>query len=326
MYRKGNRGLVLRLVILLFLLLVLLFSVFQIVRHLKPAPKKEVVLHDPKTVVYEGEEYYPRYDIETLLVMGIDKDGPVCDSGSYNNDGEADALILLVIDHTQECIHMLNLNRDTMAQIPVLGLGGERAGTIYGQLALSHTYGSGLEDSCENTVTAVSDLLGGVRIDHYLAMNMDAVAAANDAIGGVPVTVTEDFSRTGSGIPMGETTLYGQQALDYIRYRKGVGDELNVSRMERQSQYVDSFVRTLKTAMENGTVSGMTLYAKTADYIVTDCTANTLATMLDRYGEYELKQIESLPGENKKGGVYMEFYPDQAAVERLVMGLFYEPK
>ena len=67
-------------------------------------------------------------------------------------------------------------------------------------------------------------------------MNMDAIATMNDAVGGVKVTVTEDFSKVDPTIPMGEAILRGQQAINYVRTRKNVGDQLNLSRIERQKE------------------------------------------------------------------------------------------
>ena len=127
------------------------------------------------------------------MVAGIDEYGPVVSSESYNNSGEADMVSLLIFDETNETIHMLSLNRDTMLEIPVLGIGGKQAGTIHGQLALAHTYGSGLEDSAKNLRDTVSDFLYGLNINYYVTMNMDAISVLNDAVGGVRVTVADDF-------------------------------------------------------------------------------------------------------------------------------------
>ena len=133
-----------------------------------------------------------------------------------------------------------------MTDVPVLGIGGRPAGSVYGQLALAHTFGTGLEDSCDNTVKAVSDLLLGAPIDHYMALNMDAIPIANDAVGGVTVKVTDDFSAIDPSLPMGEVTLRGEQATTFIRTRKGLGDQLNLSRMQRQKVYMEGFLEALR--------------------------------------------------------------------------------
>ena len=51
-----------------------------------------------KTIVRNGVEYFPRQDITVMLVMGIDQEGPVQDSGYYRNEGAADVVMLLIFD------------------------------------------------------------------------------------------------------------------------------------------------------------------------------------------------------------------------------------
>ncbi|MBP3633288.1 MAG: LCP family protein [Oscillospiraceae bacterium] len=279
-----------------------------------------------KTITRNGVDYFPRQDIDVFLMMGIDRYGPVVSSGSYNNDGESDTVLLVVFDQKDETTHVINLNRDTMVQMPVLGIGGRQAGTTYGQLALAHTYGSGLEDSCENTIRTVSDLLYGITIDHYISMNMDAVATLNDAVGGVTVYVTDDFSGTDAQIPMGKTTLRGQQAVDYVRLRMDVGDQLNLSRMERQKDYIESFLQAFLAKLEENSTFTLETYDAVSDYIVTDCSGTVLSSVIERYADYTLAEPVSLKGENKLGERYMEFYADEAALEELVLDLFFVEK
>lgn len=279
-----------------------------------------------KTITRDGIEYFPRQDITVFMILGIDQEGPVQASESYNNHGAVDAVNLLIFDETAQECRVLALNRDTMLEMPVLGLGGKPAGTYYGQLALSHTYGTGLEDSCENTRTAVSDFLYGLYIDYYVAMNMDAIAIANDAVGGVTVNVTEDFSRVDTTIPLGVVTLQGQQALSYVRTRQNLGDQLNLSRMERHEEYVRGFLEALQTKLNEVDTFALELYEQVSDYVVTDCSANTLSMALDRYAEYEIVEMVSPAGENVRGQEYYEFYTDEQALDQLILRLLYEPK
>ena len=313
--------------IILVLIVVFIYSGLQILESAVFYKDGEVSAPvETKTVVRDGVSYFPRQDIDVFLLMGIDRFGPVEGSASYNNDGESDTVLLLVFDQKEQCLRVLNLNRDTMVDMPVLGIGGRQAGTTYGQLALAHTYGSGLEDSCENTIAAISGLLHGISIDHYVSMNMDAIAILNDAVGGVPVTVTDDFSMTGSDIPLGETVLHGDQAVEFVRIRMNVGDQLNLSRMDRQKVYMESFLQAFHKKLEESTTFVLDTYETVSDYIVTDCSGTVLSSVIERYADYELKDVISLEGENKRGDTYMEFYADEEALEKLVLELFYAPK
>ena len=312
-------GLVLLLLIIYSGLQILESTVFQSTQsHGTTAPKK--------TVIYNDVEYFPRQDITTMLVMGIDEEGPVTDSGSYRNSGEADMIALLVLDQTNETYSILCLNRDTMVDMPVLGVGGTVAGSLYGQLALSHTYGSGLQDSAENTRETVSNLLNGITIDYYVAMNMDAIAILNDGVGGVTVTVTDDFSAVDESIVMGEMTLHGEQALSFVRSRSGVGNQMNLSRMERQKEYMRGLAGALGAKLDESDSFVTDVYEAMEPYMVTDCSLKAANGLLQRCAGYELVEIVSPEGENVRGKEYYEFYLDEEKHMEQVLRLFYAEK
>ena len=279
-----------------------------------------------KTLIRNGVAYYPRQDITVLLVMGIDQKGPAVDSGSYNNAGDADAVMLVIFDESKECYSILTLNRDTMVNMPVLGLGGKQAGTRYAQLTLSHTYGNGLADSCENTKKTVSDLLYGLRIDYYVSLRMDAIGLLNDAVGGVTVEVVDDFSAIDSTIPLGRVTLNASQALTYLQTRKGLSDQMNVTRMQRHEAYMQGFVQALQRKLELSDYFAMDAYHLVEPYVVTDCPTNVLAGMVNRFREYTFRDVLIPEGENVRGETYMEFYLDEEKLDELIIELFYEPK
>jgi len=96
----------------------------------------------------DGVWYAPKQGQETMLLIGLDKMDPLKQSEGYNNNTQADFLLLAVFDDIEEKVHVLHINRDSMAEIPVLGVDGQPAGSVTGQLALAYTYGSGLNDSC----------------------------------------------------------------------------------------------------------------------------------------------------------------------------------
>ena len=227
---------------------------------------------------YNGTAYARREDLETVLLLGVDKFEGETPEGYINNQ-QADFLLLLVMDKENETCTPIQLNRDTMTQIQILGVTGEPAGTFTGQLALAHTYGSGEEDSCVNTVLAVSNLLYGMEIDHYVSLTMDGVALLNDLVGGVTVEVLDDFSGTDDSLVQGETvTLKGQQALTYVRSRGGLEDSSNLHRMERQRQYLSALQQQLKAAVQQE--DGFTLDAllQLNEYMVSDCTVEQLSS------------------------------------------------
>lgn len=275
-------------------------------------------------IKYKGEDYKLKDGIETVLILGLDKfEGG--DDDSYNNDKQADFLMLLVIDHDNSSCTALHINRDTIAEMDILGVAGDKVGTVSKQIALAHTYGNGKEVSCRNTAEAVSDLLMNIQIDHYVSLTMDAVSVYNDFIGGVEVTVLDDFSGIDDVLIKGEkVTLTGEHALNYVRTRYGLDDSSNSQRMVRQRQYIEAvYEKTLKS-LENDSSFAVKAGAKLADYIVTDYTGNGLQELAEQIKDYQFVEICELEGRNIKGEKHMEFYPDEDSVQETVVRLFYE--
>lgn len=289
------------------------------------AVEADVPVDGREITYYNGTAYAKREDLETVLLLGVDKFEGETPEGYLNNQ-QADFLLLLVMDKQHETCTPIQLNRDTMTEIQILGVTGEPAGTFTGQLALAHTYGSGEEDSCENTVLAVSNLLYGMEIDHYVSLTMDGVALLNDLVGGVTVEVLDDFSGIDESLVQGETvTLQGQQALTYVRSRGGLEDSSNLHRMERQRQYLSALQQQLKQASQQD--SGFTLDAllQLNEYMVSDCTVNQLSDLGDSLAAYQVSDILTTPGDAQEGEEFMEFTVDEAALQQLVMDVFYEP-
>lgn len=272
---------------------------------------------------YAGETYKLKDRVETMLLLGLDayeNEG----GDAFTNDKQADFLLLLVMDNATGVCKAIHINRDTMAQVDVLGVAGDRVATAQKQIALAHTYGNGREVSCRNTANAVSHLLG-VEIDHYLSVTMDAVAVFNDLVGGVSVDVLDDMTAMDPALIQGQTvTLSGSQALTYVRARYGLEDPTNAHRMQRQKQYLEALYERARQCMAADETFVSHAALTLADYMVSDCSGNRLESMLSRFAENRLETIYSPEGRSVAGQQFMEFYPDAASVEQIVIDCFYE--
>ena len=324
MKRSNRRGNPVILIAILILVPVFILSGLQFLESTGLFDKHQDAPIDSKTIVRDGVSYYPRQDITVILLSGIDTTGPMVDSGSYNNDGQADMVTLLIFDRTNKKLDVLALNRDTMLDIPVLGVTGKEAGTVNAQLALAHTYGTGLKDSSQNLSKAVSNFLYGVQIDYYITMNMDAIGILNDAVGGVEVEITEDFSAIDPTMT-GKVKLNAQQAQIYLQTRRGLGDQLNTSRMQRQEKYMRAFLTALQSKTELDADFLTNLYDSVSPYMVTDCSVKVLSTLSKRFEGFTLGQIITLKGENK-AGQYMEFHVDEDHKDEVILKYLYAPK
>lgn len=274
---------------------------------------------------YEGKWYQKKDNLELFLFMGVDEAGAQVDSESYNNLNQADFLLLAVLDREAKSYTLLHINRDTMADIPVLSVTGDPMGTIYGQLALAHTYGSGLKDSCRNTVDAVSAYLYNTPINHYGALSMAGIPILNDAVGGVTVTIEDDFSKVDPSMEMGkELTLSGKQAEYYVRYRKDVADNSNLNRMKRQRDYINAWIQEAENLYSADESMLLKTLLALSDYLVSDLTANQMSKLAQDLQDYDYQGIVTIEGEAKKGEEFMEFYTDEEQLQSVIIQLFYE--
>ena len=282
---------------------------------------------DVETGSMETTEAAPQLkkDLTTILIMGLDKYQAPVDAMGYLNDQQADFLMLAVIDRETETCDVLHLNRDTMTTIRRLGIGGGEAGKFEGQLALAHTYGSGGSDSCLNTVRAVSDLLQGIKIDHYLAVTMDGVGALNDLAGGVSVEVLDDMTSIDPALVQGQTVrLQGEQALLYVRSRGGLADSTNLHRMERQRQYLSALYSQLMEKMRENEDFLTSSLSKLTGYFKSDCTVNQLSDLGQLLSKCTLNPFLIIDGEAVKGEEFMEYYVDSDDLDQIIQKLFFK--
>lgn len=275
-------------------------------------------------VYYKDEEYLPKGNLYTLLIAGTDNQGKVVEK-EYNNAGQCDFIALLIMDRSSKTYKILEINRDTMTNVPVLGLQGNKTDTIYAQIALSHSYGDGLQTSCKNVKNAVSDYLYGIEIDDYMIFNVDAIGLLNDAVGGVEVTLDEDFTEYDKSMKKGITLrLSGEQAIIYTRRRKDVGNNTNESRMSRQENYIKVFVPIAKAAMDEDQQIAVEIFETLEEYMVTSINKSQFGGLANKMYSYESQGFVTIDGESVKGEEFMEFYPDENDLKAKVIDLFYK--
>ena len=283
-----------------------------------------------KIIEHDGVKYVLRDGVETFLVMGLDKTVGDVSSDSYNNNQQADFLMLMVFDNNAKSYSMLHINRDTMVDIEVLGVAGNKVDTVKKQIALAHTYGNGGSVSNSNTARSVSKLLYGVKVNHYMSFTLDSVEIMNDLVGGITLEVLEDFAGVEGAerFVKGETlTLTNEEALLYVQHRQKLTDSSNATRMERQSQYIDALrTEVTKRAEEDNTFLA-TAIIKMADRMSSDCSSNRLEEIGKMMQNYEYVEIADIEGESILGETeHMEFYPNEDSLKKTVIELFYEPK
>ncbi|MCF0120338.1 MAG: LCP family protein [Oscillospiraceae bacterium] len=276
-------------------------------------------------VVYiNGEEYLPKQNVKSYLFIGLDTDGEMKASDSFNNAVQADFLLLAVLDEAKDTYSLLQINRDTMTPVNILDIKGEYAGMETMQIALSHTYGDGLEVSCENTVSAVSELMFGAEIDGYIAVTMRGLSEIVDSLGGVDICMAEDYTDIDPSFRKNSTvTLDGTLGLKFVRARMDVQDGSNLSRMERQRVFLDAIAdKAFHQEITAGFINGLS--ERLSPYLLTDCSLEELTSILGSFSGAEHSAAVSPEGEAVMGDKYMEFYVDESKLRELIASVYYD--
>lgn len=273
---------------------------------------------------YNGKTYVARTGLTPILLIGVDRGENAVEQWGYQQGGQADFLLLIVIDSSEKKVRMLQIDRDTITDVETLGVLGNVIGTRKLQIALSHSYGKTPQDNCNYTIQTVSNLLQGEPLDLYFSLNMASVAKFNDLLGGVTVTMQEDHTLINPAFTKGATLhLMGQDAYDYVHSRKYVDDGTNVSRMARQRNYMLAAKDTLLSRLkESGFVD--TLFDTLGSDLVTNVSRGRLINEAAKASQYEVEEITQMIGERRIGvDGYMEFYADEQFLIDWVLSVFY---
>jgi len=152
---------------------------------------------------------------------------------------------------------------------------------------------------------------------------MHDIGTLNNAVGGVQVTLEDDFSAEDPAMTKGTTlTLTDEQAERFVRGRMSIGDGLNTSRMRRQKQYMDSFKDKLFQLMRSDPAFIGNMLDALEDVSVTDMPKNRWSVIANQIYKADYQGIMQLEGEDKEGDTlkdgmtHAEFYADEESIEQ----------
>ncbi|NEB03328.1 LCP family protein [Streptomyces sp. SID13726] len=186
-----------------------------------------------------------------ILIIGTDKrtgegNEGYGDAGSV---GHADTNILLHVSKDRTNATALSIPRDLIVDVPdcdtkqedgtskvVAGTEDVRFNTSLGQ--------DGRDAGCTmRTVEAAT----GIKPDHFVMADFNAVKTLTSAVGGVEVCVEKavDDKQSKLKLPAGKSTVEGEQALAFVRTRHAFGNQGDLDRIKVQQQFLGSLMRQM---------------------------------------------------------------------------------
>jgi len=303
-----------------------------------------MAMEESKQVYYDGKEYKYNDKLINILLIGNDSQKTVAQLGEANEQGAglADTLFLVTIDPEKKSVDCISINRHTMAKIDLVVPGFGVINNYETQVTRQYSYGTGLEDSCELTVKAVSGIFGNIPIHGYASLSLNAIKPLNHVVGGVEVEVLEaipgeehnEIMNRNYGIgdsllnAVGKTiTLTDDQAYAYLRHRgQYVGD--SDKRLDRQRQYLKALFKKIIDNTKKDITFPMKVRDALSDWLVTDIDDNEMIYLVSSLIFYKLNidSVAHLPGTVSQGEDTAEqFYPDEDGMKKIVIERFYKP-
>lgn len=169
-----------------------------------------------------------------ILVLGVDS----LDSRKAKNT-RSDTIMLVNFNIEENSLNIISIPRDTYAEIP-----GHKKQKI------NHSYAFGGSDL---TLETVNKLLG-TDVKYYMTMDYNFVMNTVNALGGVNVNVPldMDYEDPTADPPLyihikeGEQLLNGQDAVGFLRFRKGYKSGSDLERVGSQQAFLGALFTALK--------------------------------------------------------------------------------
>ncbi|WP_427870346.1 LCP family protein [Leucobacter luti] len=183
----------------------------------------------------------------TILLVGSDSR-----AGQSINDGEEgelnDVNLLLHVSADHQNATVVSFPRDLM--VPVPSCPGPEGEPDYYPAMSEQQLNSMMQYGGLPCVARTISELSGMEIDYAGLVTFDGVIGISNAIGGVDVCLTQPIVDEAANLdlPAGINTLVGEQALQFLRTRHGVGDGGDTSRISNQQVFMSALVRKLKSA------------------------------------------------------------------------------
>ncbi len=204
--------------------------------------KKNQTTEEIGEFVPGNTEYYSQFkyaDRVNVLLIGV-------------NQGMSDTLMLCSFDRKGKQMDIISVPRDTYYERP--GYTG----------AAERKINASFRKDPMNTAKAVSEVLNDIPINYYAVVDYAGVKKVVDAMGGVPMNLERDMDYEDPydkpplkiHLKAGEQVLNGDQAMQFLRYRKGYA-EADIGRIKAQQQF-------MKNAMKQALGLGFPKVAKVA--------------------------------------------------------------
>ncbi|MDJ1137818.1 LCP family protein [Streptomyces iconiensis] len=188
-----------------------------------------------------------------ILVIGTDAREGKGNTGYGDNGsvGHADTTFLFHVSKDRSNATALSIPRDMITSIPNCPTKQKDGSTksIPGQAQARFNTSLGQSERDPGCTWRTVEKLTGVKINHFMMADFNAVKELSTAVGGVEVCAGKDINDPKSHLKLkaGKHVVQGEQALAFVRTRHSVGFGSDLSRIGLQQQFLSAMIRKMKS-------------------------------------------------------------------------------
>lgn len=261
----------------------------------------------------ESKDEGPKQPLN-ILILGTDgRDCEGCSIDGEGGSGGSDSTILLHVSADRTSAYGVSIPRDALVDRPECTAPDGTTIPEASGLMWNEAYSLG-GPICTARQT---ELLTGIPIDHYLALDFAGFRGMVDAVGGVTICIPEaiDDEEHNIFLPAGTHNLRGKQALDYVRNRSSTPNA-DLGRMRRQQYFLTALATKVLSA---GTLTRPRRLARFATELSKSITTDigSVAGLADLAGEMRDLDPSSIEFETVPNRAYPPGDPNWGRLEIL---------
>ncbi|KHD84637.1 LCP family protein [Heyndrickxia ginsengihumi] len=228
----------------------------------------------------------------SILLLGVDQ--------RKNDVGRSDTIIFITLNPKTEKMQMVSIPRDTRTEIAGRG--------TMNKINAAYAYGG-----TKMAIQTVENFTN-VPVNYYIRVNMQALSALVDAVGGITVNnkldwYDEGYYKKGYHYHKGELHLNGKQALGYVRMRH-LDPNGDFGRNQRQRQVIEAIIK--KAASIKSVTRFNEIFNALGDNVKTNLTFDDMMKIQSNYrgASKNVEQYEVQGTSEKINGIYYLSVPD----------------
>ena len=323
--KSNNSSSILFIIITILFIFVCIFIIFIIIK--KPDYIKYLLICFLVIVIA-----YLSYIIirpMNILVLGIDKRDTIYnESNMIGDNGQADYIAVIHVDILEGEFDIVSIPRETMVylvsdnSVEDENIKNKRKH----QICLQYAYATSSKEGCELMQQCLEDNFG-LHTDCYIACSMGGITRIIDALGGVDIVPSRDYSYGSESIndwvylSSGEIVhLDGASAYDFIHFRNIDEYYSNQDRLDRQRDFINAF-RDKITISNVLTINAMSsLFELYNGYITTNMSSIDYTKLYLAYRKIGIDEnsIVRVPGIETHTGMYDEYEITQEGLETIL--------